>query len=124
MKVIHKNKSLTVFSIIYVRQLQNQGETAKQDSQWQLFANTLGEKEFTKLELADVDYRLPTVGADIKKGILYANTAFPGLAIEYRTNKGQWQKFQQPIAVKTPVEVRSRSNNGLRTSRITQVSLK
>ena len=93
----------------------------KRDSQWQLFANTLGEKEFTKLELADVDYRLPTVGADIKEGKLYANTAFPGLAIEYRTNKGQWQTFQQPVAVKTPVEIRSRSNNGLRTSRITQV---
>ena len=31
----------------------------KRDNQWQLFANTLGEKEFTKLELADVDYRLP-----------------------------------------------------------------
>jgi hexosaminidase len=97
---------------------------AKRDSQWQLFANTLGQKEFSKLELADVDYRLPTVGAQINEGKLYANTAFPGLAIEYRTNKGQWQTFQQPVAVKKPVEVRSRSNNGLRTSRITQVSLK
>jgi len=96
---------------------------AKRDNQWHLFANTLGEKEFTKLELAGVDYRLPTVGAQIKEDKLYANTAFPGLAIEYRTSKGQWHTYQQPVAVKTNVELRSRSNNGLRTSRITQVSV-
>ncbi len=97
---------------------------AKRDRQWRIFANTLGEKEFTKLELAGIDYRLPTVGAEIKDGKLYANTAFPGLAIEYRTSTGQWHPYQQPVAVKTDVELRSRSNNALRTSRITQVFLK
>ncbi|MCJ8294223.1 MAG: carbohydate-binding domain-containing protein [Colwellia sp.] len=96
---------------------------AKRDSQWHKFANTLGQKEFTKLELAGVDYRLPTVGAEIKDGKLYANTAFPGLAIEYRTSTGQWHTYQQPVAVQTDVELRSRSHNDLRTSRITQVSL-
>jgi len=94
---------------------------AKRDSQWHLFAKTLGEKEFTKLEIAGVDYRLPTVGAKIKEGKLYANTSFPGLAIEYRTIAGQWETYQQPVKVNTRVELRSRSNNGLRTSRITQV---
>jgi hexosaminidase len=98
--------------------------TAKRDSQWHQFANTLGGKEFTKLEIAGVDYRLPTVGAQIKQGKLYANTSFPGLAIEYRTDTDQWQTYEQAVAVNTRVELRSRSNNGLRTSRITQVSVK
>ena len=56
----------------------------KRDSQWALFANTLGQKEFTKLELAQIDYRLPTVGAVIQAGKLYANIAFPGLTIVYQ----------------------------------------
>jgi hexosaminidase len=51
-------------------------KVAKRDNQWQLFAKTLGEKEFTKLELADVDYLLPTVDADIKERKLFENTAF------------------------------------------------
>jgi hexosaminidase len=97
--------------------------TDKRNTQWHLFANTLGKKEFTKLELAGVDYRLPTVGAKIREGKLHANTAFPGLAIEYRTSKGQWHTYKEPVAVNSTVELRSRSNNASRTSRITQVSL-
>lgn len=96
----------------------------KRDSQWHIFAKTLGRKEFAKLELAGIDYRLPTVGAEIKDGKLYANTAFPGLTIEYRTSTEQWHTYKQPVAVKANVDLRSRSNNALRTSRITQVSLK
>ncbi len=96
---------------------------AKRDNQWHIFAKTLGQKEFTKLELAGIDYRLPTVGAKIKAGKLYANTAFPGLAIEYRNHTGQWHTYQQPVAVKTNIELRSRSKNALRTSRITQIFL-
>jgi hexosaminidase len=91
------------------------------DSQWSLFANTLGRKEFAKLDLAQVDYRLPTVGAVIKAGKLYANIAFPGLVIEYQINKGNWLTYQEPIAVSGEVSVRSRSTDGSRTSRITQV---
>lgn len=91
------------------------------DSQWSLFANTLGHKEFAKLELAKVDYRLPTVGAVIKDGKLHANVAFPGLTIEYQESGGTWQKYQQPAPVKGKVSLRSRTTNGLRASRITQV---
>lgn len=95
----------------------------QRDNQWHVFAKILGQKEFTKLELAGIDYRLSTVGAKIMDGKLYANTAFPGLAIEYRTRAGEWHAYHQPVEVKTNVEVRSRSNNALRTSRITQVYL-
>ena len=92
------------------------------DSQWALFANTLGKKEFTKLELAQVDYRLPTVGAIIQAGMLHANIAFPGLTIEYQVKGGNWLTYQNPIAVSGEVSLRSRSTNGLRASRITRVN--
>lgn len=93
----------------------------KRDSQWALFANTLGQKEFTKLELAEIDYRLPTVGAVIQAGKLHANIAFPGLTLEYQVNGGNWLTYQTPIAVSGEVSLRSRSTNGLRTSRITRI---
>jgi len=100
-------------------------EMAKErDNQWRLFANVLGQKELNKLELAGVDYRLPTVGAQIDKGKLHANVAFPGLTIEYQTELGQWLTYQEPVDVKTDIKLRSRSKNGLRTSRTTQVFLK
>ena len=94
---------------------------AMRDSQWALFANTLGQKEFTKLELAEIDYRLPNVGAVIQAGKLHANIAFPGLTIEYQVSGGNWLTYQTPIAVSGEVSLRSRSTNGLRTSRITRV---
>ena len=93
----------------------------KRDSQWALFANTLGQKEFTKLELAQIDYRLPTVGAVIQAGKLHANIAFPGLTIEYQVNGGNWLTYQTPVAVSGEVSLRSRSTNGLRASRITKI---
>nr|WP_019026346.1 family 20 glycosylhydrolase [Colwellia piezophila] len=95
---------------------------AKRDKQWSLFANTLGQKEFTKLELGDIAYRLPTVGAVVKAGKLHANIAFPGLTIEYQVNEGEWLTYQQPVTVSGKVKVRSRSTKGLRASRITKVN--
>jgi len=68
-----------------------------------------------------VAYRLPTVGAVVQEGKLHANIAFPGLTIEYQVNQGNWLTYQAPVAVSGKVRVRSRSTNGLRTSRITQV---
>ena len=94
---------------------------ATRDKKWSEFANTLGQKEFDKLEIADISYRLPTVGAIIEAGKLFANIAFPGLTIEYQVNDGQWFQYQQAVTVSGSVKVRSRSKNGLRTSRITKV---
>lgn len=98
------------------------------DDNWHLFANTLGQKEFVKLELAGVDYRLPTVGAVIDKGVLKANIAFLGLGIEYQlqSTNGEvqaWQVYSDPVKVNTAVKVRSRSVNGTRTGRVTSVFL-
>jgi len=96
------------------------------DENWRVFANVLGKKEFTKLELAAVDYRLPTVGAVIEQGILKANIAFPGLGIEYQLQNStgkvqQWKVYNEPVKVPSSVKVRSRSLNTLRAGRITEV---
>jgi hexosaminidase len=94
---------------------------ATRDKKWSEFANTLGQKEFDKLEIADISYRLPTVGAIIEAGKLFANIAFPGLTIEYQVNDGEWLQYKQAVAISGSVKVRSRSKNGLRASRITVV---
>ncbi|MDO6488949.1 family 20 glycosylhydrolase [Colwellia sp. 6_MG-2023] len=97
------------------------------DDDWRLFAQVLGQKELPKLELAGVDYRLPTVGAVIEDGVLKANIAFPGLIIEYQINNTEsgpsiWHTYTAPVKVTGAVSVRSRAINGLRTGRITKVT--
>ena len=98
------------------------------DNNWRLFAHVLGEKEFTKLELANINYRLPTVGAIIESGMLKANVAFPGLTIEYQTHSADgetlpWQTYSKPVKVEGAVSIRSRALNGLRTGRISKVPM-
>lgn len=94
----------------------------ERDESWRLFANVLGKKEFAKLALSGIDYRLPTVGAVIEEGILKANIAFPGLAIEYKEDQSAlWKEYRMPVEVQGVVEIRSRSVNRLRTGRITSV---
>ena len=89
----------------------------ERDHQWQLFANALGQKEFPKLELADIKYRLPTVGAKIDEGVLSANIAFPGLVIEYQEQGKKWQKYEQPVEVASSVKIRTTTTNGNRKGR-------
>jgi hexosaminidase len=54
-------------------------------------------------------------------GKLEANSMFPGTAIEYRAGAGGWTRYTGPVAVKGPVEVRSRSADGKRASRTVRV---
>jgi len=94
---------------------------AQRDQQWQIFANAIGQKALPKLESDKVFYRLPTVGAVIKEGRLHANIAFPGLAIEYQENDGEWIFYQAPVTVKGKVNVRSTSFDGQRKGRFVAV---
>jgi hexosaminidase len=90
---------------------------AKRDQQWKVFANAIGQKALAKLENDKMFYRLPTVGAMIKDGKLYANIAFPGLAIEYQEENGKWLHYQAPVMVKGNVNVRSISFDSQRKGR-------
>lgn len=89
----------------------------QQARQWQKMANHLGHKELAKLDKAGINYRVPTVGARIDKGILSANIAFPGLQIQYRELAQAWQRYSVPVAVKGQVEVRAMTADGQRKGR-------
>lgn len=91
------------------------------DQQWQVFANALGQKEFPKLDLANVKYRLPTAGAKIEDGVLYANSTFPGLPIEYSQTEGVWKRYKTPINVSGNVKIRTTTPDNRRKSRIDEV---
>ena len=94
----------------------------QRDRQWRLFANTLGQKELAKLERFNISYRLPTVGATIKHENLFINSAFPGLALEYKTKNQAWKPYIQPIKVSGMVQVRANSYNSKRKGRSLTVS--
>ncbi|OQR34973.1 beta-N-acetylhexosaminidase [Pseudomonas sp. T] len=87
---------------------------------WQRFANLIGQRELAKLDKAGVGYRLPVPGAKVIGGKLEANSALPGLGIEYTIDGGQhWQSYDvktQP-KVSSTVQVRSVSPDGKRHSR-------
>ncbi|SIQ60519.1 hexosaminidase [Shewanella morhuae] len=89
----------------------------EQAKDWQQLANTLGHKEFIKLDKAGIDYRVPTVGAEIRDGKLFANIAYPGLKLEYRSLNGQWQTYQAGQAVIAPIEIRALAADGIRKGR-------
>jgi len=95
----------------------------QRDIAWGRFAATLGQKEMPKLDIANIHYRLPTVGAYIDNGMLYANVAFPGLMIEYQTSDNNWQTYTGPVAVDLPVKVRSVNSLGNRFSRPLNVEI-
>jgi len=97
-------------------------QRALRDQQWNRFANILGQKVLPKLDRDNIRYRLPTVGAIIKDNTLHANTAFPGLAIEYRDATGLWQSYTNPVEVNGSTEVRSVSADGQRKSRTLMVA--
>ena len=82
---------------------------AVRDQQWANFANILANKEFAKLEQADIFYRIPTVGAKVIDGELHINNTFNGLPLEYRAEQGEWQSWSKPVKVSGNIEVRARS---------------
>lgn len=90
---------------------------AGQVKQWGVIANTLGQKELIKLDIAGIEYRVPTVGAHIHDGQLYTNLIYPGLEVQYRVAGGQWNTFKSPVTVKGQVEVRAVAADGSRKGR-------
>ena len=58
------------------------------DSQWNVFANSLAQKELPRLSYANggYNYRIPLPGAIILDGKLMANIEFPGLDLRYTTD--------------------------------------
>ncbi|MBS9429450.1 beta-N-acetylhexosaminidase [Photorhabdus akhurstii] len=110
-------------------QTYKRGETYKVDidalnRDWARFANLIGQRELSKLDKAGIAYRLPVPGAKVKRGILRANVALPGLVIQYSTDGGRnWEVYNnhKRPRVRGDVLIRSVSPDGKRYSRIDNV---
>lgn len=95
-------------------------DTKALSTDWQRFANIMGQRELAKLDKAGIAYRLPVPGARVVSGQLEANISLPGLNIEYSTDGGQhWQQYDAKVQPKVSgdVLIRSTSSDGKRTSR-------
>lgn len=95
-------------------------DQAKLSAGWKDFAGRVA-AQFPMLDRAGIAYRVAPPGARIAGGKLEANSAFPGTAIEYRTDGGGWTRYAGPVAVTGAVDVRSRSADGKRASRTVRV---
>jgi len=78
--------------------------------------------QLRSLEQAGIIYRIAPPGARIADGMLQANSEFPGQTIEYRTGGSGWTRYAAPVRVRGKVELRTRSFDGRRTSRVVAAS--
>lgn len=88
---------------------------------WQDFAGRLA-AQLPMLDRLGVAYRVAPPGAVIEDGMLRANAELPGTVIEYQMGDGDWTRYQQPVRVAGPIELRSRSADGRRASRTVSVA--
>lgn len=98
-----------------------QVDRAALTADWRDFAGRVS-AQFGALERIGVAYRVAPPGARIVGGKLEANSDFPGVGIEYRARGGKWTPYREPVAVSGPIELRSRSVDGKRASRIVTVA--
>jgi hexosaminidase len=85
-------------------------------SDWERFANVLGHKELAKLDRSQVGFRIEVPGGTIQNGQLAANVALPGLAIQYKDARGNWQTFD-PSHPPTVASTEIRATAGGRAGR-------
>ncbi|HYG38295.1 MAG TPA: family 20 glycosylhydrolase [Cytophagales bacterium] len=90
----------------------------KLDSAYNVFANTLGQRELVRLDAIGegINYRISPPGAAIEKGILKANVEFPGFAIRYTTDGTEptlsSTQYKNPVSVKGTVKLKVFNSNG------------
>ena len=93
-------------------------DTAARNRAWAEFAYALSQRELPKLAAAGADFYLPPPGAVIESGQLLANSALPGLMVEYSLDGGQsWQPYNGAVAVANN-QVQLRSRLGDKVSRV------
>ncbi|NLR90463.1 family 20 glycosylhydrolase [Flammeovirga agarivorans] len=57
------------------------------DAKWNVFANTIGQRDMNRLASWGRNYRIPPVGLQVNKGEVEANIAYPGLTIRYASSE-------------------------------------
>jgi hexosaminidase len=86
---------------------------------WESFAARMP-AQLQQLERDGVFYRLAPPGGRIENGMLQANSEFPEQTIEYRSGNDSWRRYSTPVRVRAPVQLRTRSFDSRRTSRIVE----
>ncbi|WP_343520242.1 family 20 glycosylhydrolase [Sphingomonas sp.] len=94
-------------------------DRAQLDREWRGFAARAA-AQLPLLDHMGIAYRVAPPGARIVGGRLEANSALPGMTIEYRAGGG-WTRYAGPVAVTGAVELRARSADGRRASRTVRV---
>ncbi len=85
------------------------------DRAWNLFANTIAQKELPRLDLiwGSVNYRLPPPGAVLDGNRLNANVGLPGLDIHYTLDGAEptmeSPKFEKPVRIESADTVKLKS---------------
>jgi hexosaminidase len=94
-------------------------DASARTAEWAAFAVQLSVKELPKLAALGGDFYLPPPGGVVDDGKLLANTALPGLAIEFSIDNGlSWNAYTGEHAVRKS-EVLLRTRLGEVTSRVT-----
>ncbi len=101
--------------------------SAAYNQQWNVFANTVGQKALPLLDkkYGGILYRIPEPGATITDNTLIANTSFPGLTIQYQIGaNGATKTYEGPVTLSPDEQVFlwSEDSNG-RTGRKTEALL-
>ena len=86
---------------------------------WNQMANSIGKIEMNRLNslFGGFKYRIPPPGAKIQNGILFANSAYPGLEIRYTTDGTEpgpnSPLYSEPLKInEIPVKLRAFNNEG------------
>jgi len=96
-------------------------DTEQRQQDWQRFGWTLTQKELPRLAEAGVALYLPPPGAVLQDGLLLANSAWPGLVVEYSEDQGKnWQPYTEAVKVSSHLLLRTKAKNGA-TSRVTKL---
>ena len=96
------------------------------DKDWNVFANTLGQKEFKRIDKVGggYNYRIPMPGAIINEGMLNANIAYPGFDIRYTTDGSEPTAdspiYKEPVAVSGLIKLKAFDTQG-RSSRTAEI---
>lgn len=96
-------------------------DTESRQQDWQRFGWILTQKELPRLAEAGVSLYLPPPGAVLQDGLLLANSAWPGLVVEYSEDQGQsWLPYSEAVKVSSNLLLRTKAKNGA-TSRVTKL---
>ena len=83
------------------------------EKDWNQFANTVGQKEFLRLNTiaGGFQYHIPPPGAIIKDGLLMANAAYPGVEIRYTLDGSEpttnSKIYLEPVKIKGEVRLKA-----------------